>query len=247
MAATTTTRRKPSKLIAAETSRSTGTLHELVAAAPVAVVVDDSEPTAAAMMAGLGSISGKAKATVKAGPVTASVEVSIGKSSPLGGSLGGGAKGGSSPRDGDPDVSYAFKVIINSVTYAMFSEIGGLSWKAEAIPVRSGGNNEHGYNMRGPGKFEPLTLKRGWFASNGEFYDMMKSSLSGSSKGSGAGAARSNITITVLNRSYQPIGEYQIFNAFITEYSGLALNAMSSQVAFEQIRMVYDYFVYNPL
>lgn len=254
MAATTTgsaavkTRRKASKLIAAEPSRTTGTLHELVAVAPSLRPFDDTAPTAAAMMAGLGGIKGKATVVAKAGPVTAKVEISVGDSGgPLGGSLGGGAKGGSSPRDGDPDVSYAFKVMINNVTYAMFSEIGGLSWKAEAIPVRSGGNNEHGYNMRGPGKFEPLTLKRGWFASNGEFYDMMKSSLSGSSKGSGAGASRSNITITVLNRKYQPIGEYQVFNAFITEYSGLSLNAMSSQVAFEQIRMVYDYFVYNPL
>ncbi|MEY3012470.1 MAG: T4-like virus tail tube protein gp19, partial [Pseudomonadota bacterium] len=84
-----------------------------------------------------------------------------------------------------------------------------------------------------------------WFASSGDFFDMMKASLSGNStsdKGS-----RQNITITVLNRKYQPIGEYHLSEAFITEYSGVSLNAMSSQVGFEQIRMSYDFFVYNPM
>jgi phage tail-like protein len=165
----------------------------------------------------------------------------------LGGSGTKQGKGMATPRLGDPDVGYAFKVSIGSVTYAMFSEVSGLSWKAESIPVRSGGNNEHGYHMRGPGKFEPLTLKRGWFASTGEFFDMMKSSLQGSSIISSLGGRRTNLTITVLDRKYQPIGEYRVFNAFITEYAGPSLNASSGQVAFEQIRMSYDYFEYNAL
>ncbi|MCB9739366.1 MAG: phage tail protein [Deltaproteobacteria bacterium] len=240
--------RRNQKLVAADSAKSAGSLATLAAAAPIDVPMADDEPTAAAMMMGGLNASVKASVKVSQGGVSASVTATIGMSGGMpAGSLGSGAKSGSSPRDGDPDVGYAFQVTIGSIAYAMFNEIGGLSWKAEAIPVRSGGNNEHSYNMRGPGKFEPLTMKRGWFASNGEFYDMMKASLSGSSLVGGAGAKRSNITITVLNRKYQPIGEYQIFNAFITEYSGLSLNAMSSQVGFEQIRMVYDYFVYKAM
>ncbi len=267
--AAATTRRKASKLVAAEAAVAYGTLQELPAAAPASVQPSEDTPASAAMAmqkvsldqakaaaaaakaagsavggAAAGGGGGGSSQWGAAGAAAGAVAALAGQ---LAGALGKKQTSGSSDRPGDPDVAYAFKLIINNVTYATFSEVSGMSWKAESIPVRSGGNNEHGYHMRGPGKFEPLTLKRGQFAANGEFFDMMKSSLAGSSKGKGMGADRVNVTITLLNRKYQPIGEYQLFNAFITEYSGLALNAMSSQVGFEQIRMAYDYFVYKSL
>ena len=235
MATATSTRRRKGNLIPAEASKAGGTLELLPASGPEIVTPVAEEPTAPAAMPDVG---GGATGPVGAvAPALADI---------FSGAFGEGANSGSSPREGDPDVAYAFKLSIGNVTYAMFSEVGGLSWKAEAIPVRSGGNNEHSYNMRGPGKFEPLTLKRGWFASTGEFFVMMKASLSGNAKNTGkVGADRSNLSITVMNRKYQPIGEYNIYNAFITEYSGLQLNSMSSAIGFEQIRMAYDYFVYR--
>ena len=230
------TRRKASKLIAAETPRTTGSLHVLPATAPVAFEIDESEPTSAAAFPSFGGeskgIDGMAYGGLKGSPGGSG-----------GGGGGGKAAGSDSTRQGDPDVAYSFQIKIGEKPYGEFAEVGGLSWKAEAIPVRSGGNNEWSHNLRGPGKFEPLTLKRGWFASKGEFYDMMRDSLSGTT-GASAGK-RQNVTIVVLNRAYQPIAEYQVSNAFITEYSGLSLNAMSSAVGFEQIRMSYDYFVYK--
>ena len=242
--AAATTRRKAGKLVASEASVAFGTLQTLPAEAPVAVVPDAAQPTAAAMMSeNKPSVGGGKPAWGASGSPSGAVSDLAGD---VAKALGETKTGSSTGRPGDPDLAYAFKLMINSVTYATFAEIGGLSWKAEAIPVRSGGNNEYGYNMRGPGKFEPLTLKRGQFAANGEFYDMMKASLSGSTKGQGLGADRVNITITLLNREYKTIGEYRIYEAFITEYSGLALNAMSSQVGFEQLRLAYDYFEYKP-
>ena len=242
--AAATTRRMAGKLVASEASLAFGTLQALPAAAPVTVVADTALPTAAAMDQQKTDLKGGGGSSQWGGGGAGSGAVAD-LAGQLAAALGKSQTGGSSDRPGDPDLAYAFKLIINNVTYATFSEVGGMSWKAEAIPVRSGGNNEHGYHMRGPGKFEPLTLKRGQFAANGEFFDMMKSSLSGSNKGKGLGADRVNITITLMNRKYQPIGAYEFFNAFITEYSGLALNAMSSQVGFEQIRLAYDYFVYK--
>ena len=235
------TRRKATKLIAAETPRTTGSLHVLPATAPVAFDMDDSEPTSAAAFGGFAAtVSGSASAG--GATVSASATISLGGSGGGGGG-GGKATGADSTRQGDPDVAYSFQIKIGEKQYGEFAEVGGLSWKAEAIPVRSGGNNEWSHNLRGPGKFEPLTLKRGWFASKGEFYDMMRDSLAGTA--AAPAGKRQNVTIVVLNRAYQPIAEYQVSNAFITEYSGLSLNAMSSAVGFEQIRMSYDYFVYK--
>jgi hypothetical protein len=158
------------KLIAAESARTAGSLHRLPAAAPVSVVSSDAEPTSAAAMVAKLSASATVSKSTPAGKVTATASISVELGGGKGGASSSGAKGGSSPREGDPDVAYAFKLMIDSVAYATFSEISGLSWKAEAIPVRSGGNNEYSQYMRGPGKFEPLTMKRGFFAANGEFY-----------------------------------------------------------------------------
>jgi len=53
------------------------------------------------------------------------------------------------------------------------------------------------------------------------------------------------VTIAVLNRKYETIGEYNFERAYIVEYSGPSLNSMSGQVGFEQIRMSYDKFRYE--
>jgi len=186
-----------------------------------------------------------ASGSAKLGPSGASASGSVSLGGGGGGSLGNNFKSGSTPRDGDPDVSYAFKVTIDGKHSGMFNEAGGLSWKAESIPIRSGGNNEHGFHMRGPGKFEPLTLKRGFFAANDDFFNMLKNSLSAKPNKGKPGFSRVNVTVAILNRKYETIGEYTLKNAFIIEYTGLQLNAGGSQVGFEQIRMAYDYFEYK--
>lgn len=155
----------------------------------------------------------------------------------------GTQKSASTGLEGDPDVAYAFTININNVDYGMFSEIAGISWKAEPIPVRVGGNNEYSLNMRGAGKFEPLTLKRGWFAASGEFFDLLKDGLSGSLPRTNKG--RFKMIVRCLNRSYQQVGSYTFFNAFIIEYTGPSFNSMSGQVGFEQLRFAYDYFEYK--
>jgi phage tail-like protein len=258
------TQRKGARTIAVEKSSTVGTLRLLPAGAQVDPAWQDqltaaeavgpaamAEPVAqqssggAAQQMGGGAGGGLVPSpdalTKPAATLASSSSDSMSEmgSSPLGAKF----KSGSTPREGDPDVSYAFKVTIDNLTSGMFSEVGGLSWKAESIPIRSGGNNKHGFHMRGPGKFEPLTLKRGFFAANSEFFDMLQSSLA-PNKSAQLGYGRVNVTIAILNRNYEAIGEYTLKNAFIIEYSGLQLNSTGSQVGFEQIRMAYDYFDY---
>ncbi|MSQ82934.1 MAG: phage tail protein [Myxococcales bacterium] len=157
----------------------------------------------------------------------------------------GSANSASTGEVGSPDVAYAFTIQMNGTTYGMFSEIGGVSWKAEPVPVRSGGNNEWAYNMRGPGKFEPLTLKRGWFASNSEFFQLLQQGLSGNSAPTAAGAGRFAMTINCLNRKYDVIGHYDFSDCFFVEYTGPGFNSMSGQVGFEQVRIAYNFFNYR--
>ncbi len=149
--------------------------------------------------------------------------------------------GHATKRQGDPDIAYAFDIQIGGVSYGMFTEVSGLSWKAEVQPMPEGGNNAFVRGLIRPGKFELLTLKRGWFAATGEFIDLLRGVLDPVGP-----IARKNVTITVLSRTYEEIGRYDLSSAAVVEYEGPALNSMSGQVGFEQIRMVYDSFTYTP-
>ncbi len=183
---------------------------------------------------------GKPPAKPKPKPVP---NMAPGKHDPVALKGSGSANSASTGEVGSPDVAYAFTIDIEGTEYGMFSEIGGISWKAEPIPVRSGGNNEYSLNMRGPGKFEPLTLKRGWFASNSEFFQLLKAGLQGSNAPTATAAGRFSLTIHCLDRKYKRIGAYNFKNCFFVEYTGPGFNSMSGQVGFEQIRVAYDYFL----
>ncbi len=185
---------------------------------------------------------GKAPPKTKAKPVP---NMAPGKHDPVALKGSGSANSASTGEVGSPDVAYAFTIDIEGTEYGMFSEIGGISWKAEPIPVRSGGNNEYSLNMRGPGKFEPLTLKRGWFASNSEFFELLKAGLTGYSPPTAKAAGRFALTIHCLDRKYKRIGAYNFKNCFFVEYTGPGFNSMSGQVGFEQIRVAYDFFEYK--
>jgi len=273
-AATAKAARSPAKggaTVAAVASTAKGAFVALAAAAPAAIAANDDVHLALPAMDAKKKAPAKppgkpAKAPPKAtkpGPSTPTVgaatptkpptkpkpkpvpNMAPGKHDPVALKGKGAANSASTGEIGSPDVAYAFTIQIGSVTYGMFSEIGGLSWKAEPVPVRSGGNNEYSYNLRGPGKFEPLTLKRGWFASNSEFFQYLKKGLTGNMPPSVDAARRFKLTINVLDRKYNVIGHYDFVQAFFIEYSGPGFNSMSGQVGFEQLRVAYDYFTYT--
>lgn len=238
--------------LAAEPARSGHSGAILPAVMPASVVAfPDAQLAPAAAFAASASASVKAQASVSAsgkgggsiaGSISVSASISIGASLSAGKNAGGGKHTGKATgRDGDPDVAYAFDIQIGGVHYGTFTEVGGLSWKAEIQPMPEGGNNAFVRGLIKPGKFEVLTLKRGWFAATGEFIDLLRGVLQPNGK-----VVRKNVTITVLNRDYTEIGHYDLANAAIVEYEGPALNSMSGQVGFEQIRMVYDHFTYAP-
>jgi len=145
----------------------------------------------------------------------------------------------------DPSVAYAYEVSIGDARVkeiVEFTEISGITWKAEPQQVREGGNNEFATYMLGPGQFEPLSLKRGWFSAQGHFFKWLAASLDPA-----APFKRTNLTITIKDRKMKPIAMYNFAQAFIVEYSGPPLNSMQSQIGFEQIRIAYDYFKFVPL
>jgi len=154
------------------------------------------------------------------------------------------AKKGSPARSSraDPDVGFSFQVEIDGIRCGKFREARGLEWKSDPVQFFEGGNNAHRVSLIGPGSFTPLVLKKGFFASNSEFLDWMKSLLDGGKK------ALKRVTVSVLVRNERgaEIGRYDLFGAFMTRYAGPGFNGMDNQVAVEEIEIQYDRFEYKP-
>lgn len=258
MAGTTTVRAGGARIAPPEAARSGRIAATLPAVAAERVLAAPDVHVALAAMAIPGLVAAQNAAANAAGSVGQALDKALNfgaeasaaatvagavaaKFGPMGGVIQDKHTGSATRRQGDPDIAYAFDIQIGGVSYGMFTEVSGLSWKADIQPMPEGGNNAFVRGLVKPGKFELLTLKRGWFAATGEFIDLLRGVLDP------VGAVtRTNVTITVRSRDYEEIGRYDLANAAVIEYEGPALNSMSGQIGFEQIRMVYDNFTYTP-
>jgi phage tail-like protein len=61
-----------------------------------------------------------------------------------------------------------------------------------------------------------------------------------------AGSARQNISLVITNAKGDEIGRYDFQGAFVTRYKGPSFNAKQSDLAFEEIEITYDWFVFHP-
>jgi phage tail-like protein len=143
---------------------------------------------------------------------------------------------------GDPDVAFSFYVEIDNIRCVKVREIRGLEWKAETVSFYQGGNHAYKVNLIGPGSFTPLVLKRGFFSTSSEFFDWMKRTMSGSKEK----VERKSLAVVIQNEAGEEIARYNVFGAFISRYVGPNLVGTESQIGFEEIEIVYDYFDFVP-
>jgi phage tail-like protein len=151
-----------------------------------------------------------------------------------------GGSGG--PGRADPDIPFSFFVEIDGIRCVKFREASGLEWRADPDSFNEGGNNAGQVHLVGRGTFTPLRLKKGFFGASGEFYDWMKALMDGGS----TAIKRATVSVVVQNEAGDEIGRFDLFGAFMTRYAGPGFNAMDSQVAFEEVEIVYDRFEFKP-
>ena len=151
-------------------------------------------------------------------------------------------KGTVGSRQFDPEASFNFVLEVGNVWVGGCRSISGLEWSVETESFHQGGENRHKVNLVGKASFSPLKLKRGFFAKGSPFFEWMKSMLSPNRS-----FKRETISVIVLADDGQTeVGRFNLYNAFMSKYSGPSLDAGSSQIAFEEIEIVYDYFDYVP-
>lgn len=115
-----------------------------------------------------------------------------------------------------------------------FTEVTGLEVTTEKIEYRDGASKEyHKVKMPGMQTFGDLTLKRGIFASDNEFYDWWNTVALNTIE-------RRDITISLLNEGHEPVVIWKVKNAWPTKVTSTDLNASGNETAVETLVLAHE-------
>jgi phage tail-like protein len=115
-----------------------------------------------------------------------------------------------------------------------FTEVTGLEVTTEKIEYRDGASPEF-TKIRMPGMqtYGDLTLKRGIFAADNEFYAWWNTVALNTIE-------RRDITISLLNENHEPVVVWKVKNAWPTKVTSTDLNASSQDVAIETLVLTHE-------
>jgi len=115
-----------------------------------------------------------------------------------------------------------------------FTEVTGLEVTTEKIEYRDGASKEyHKVRMPGMQTFGDLTLKRGVFAGDNEYYDWWNSVALNT-------VERRDITISLLNEAHEPVVVWKVKNAWPTKVTSTDLNASGNETAIETLVLTHE-------
>ena len=115
-----------------------------------------------------------------------------------------------------------------------FTEVTGLEVTTEKIEYRDGASLEyHKTRMPGMQTFGDLTLKRGVFEGDNEFYKWWNTVALNT-------VERRDITISLLNEQHQPVVVWKVKNAWPTKVTSTDLNASGNETAIETLVLTHE-------
>ena len=130
-----------------------------------------------------------------------------------------------------------------NVTFAVakisiqFSEISGLDEEAQIIEYRHG-NSTGNFNIKMPGlqKFNNVTLKRGVFVGNNEFYDWFARIKANT-------IARETVTIQLSNENNAVTMQWTLNNAWPTKVTSTDMKSDANEAAIETLELAFESLV----
>ena len=115
-----------------------------------------------------------------------------------------------------------------------FSEVTGLEVETEIIEYRDGFSPEYSkQRMPGMQKYTNITMKRGVFAANNEFFDWWNSVKLNKIE-------RRDLTISLLNEEHDPVMIWKVKNAWPTKIQSTDLKSDGNEVALETIEVAHE-------
>lgn len=115
-----------------------------------------------------------------------------------------------------------------------FTEVTGLNIENEMIEYRDGSSPEyHKVKMPGLQKYGNITLKRGMFNGDNEFFQWLNTvSLSK--------VERRDVSIALLNENHEPVYIWRVKNAFPVKVIAPDFKSDANEVAVETIEIAHE-------
>ena len=115
-----------------------------------------------------------------------------------------------------------------------FTEITGLEVSTEVIEYREGSSREyHKTKMPGLQKFANITMKRGTFKGDNEYYNWWNTVALNTIE-------RRNLIISLLNENHEPVVVWKVKNAWPVKVQSTDLKADGNEVAIETIEIAHE-------
>jgi phage tail-like protein len=115
-----------------------------------------------------------------------------------------------------------------------FSEVSGLDVETEVIEYRDGASPEFSKKkMPGMQSYSNITLKRGSFQSDNEYYDWWNTVKLNKIE-------RRDIIISLLNEAHEPVVAWKVKNAWPVKVQSTELSADGSEVAIETLELAHE-------
>jgi phage tail-like protein len=131
----------------------------------------------------------------------------------------------------------AFHFIVDwGGTNVGFTEVTGLTYEIQAIEYREGSSPEfHVTKMPGIQKFNNITLKRGVFSKDNEFFAWVNTVKMNT-------IDRRDLTIKLLNENHEPVFNWKVKQAFPVKLEGPSMKSSGNEVAIESIELAHEGF-----
>ena len=115
-----------------------------------------------------------------------------------------------------------------------FTEVTGLDVSTDVIEYREGSSPEyHKIKMPGMQKFSNITLKRGTFKGDNDFYNWYNTIALNT-------VQRRDLIISLLNENHEPVVVWKIKNAFPVKVQSTDLKADGNEVAIETLEIAHE-------
>lgn len=132
----------------------------------------------------------------------------------------------------DPYKNYKFRVEIEGINVAGFSEVSGIASEVEIIEYREGADHVT-RKLPGLTRFGNVTLKRGMTDSR-DLYNWHRALLQGTLN-------RRTVVIVLLDDERKDVARWRLIDAFPQKYEGPRLNAKTSEVAIESLVLCSEF------
>ena len=133
----------------------------------------------------------------------------------------------------DPFRSFNFRVEIDGLAVAAFSEVSGLTAEGDAVDYREGTdliNNVR--KLTGLRKYANLMFKRGYVQDNSlwQWYQQIANGEN----------VRRNGSVILMNEAHADVMRWNFENAWLNKIEGPGLKASGNEVAIESMELVHE-------